>query len=516
MSSAYNFRFSFIFFFIILFVEQDGFCQKNTQVEIENADTFEGDESLGKNVSRLLGNVRFRHQGALMYCDSAYLYQETNSLDAFGKIRIIQGDSITLTGDLLKYNGNDRLAKLTGNVTMVDKQMVLTTNILNYNLTAETAEYFEGGKITDKKNVLTSSRGYYFSKDRMLFFRDSVKLSNPQYNLYADTLKYNTISKVAIFEGPTNIFSAKSDSSHIYSERGWYNTETENSSFTKNAFIISRENKLSGDSLVYNNKTAVGLAYGHVSISDTVQKVFISGDYGFNDDRNKKAHVTGNALLVKAFETDSLFMHADTLFAMQDSAALQRSWLAYHSVRFYKTDMQGKCDSLVYNTSDSTLSFYKEPVLWSDKNQLTATFMNMQMANSEISELRLFNSAFIASREDTLRFNQIKGRDMRGFFTDNKLQSIKVEGNGQSIYYTRNSKKQLTGVNRADCSDMLIFINESKIKSITLINKPDATLYPINELSPNELKLKGFEWLENIRPMKKEDIFIKPLSAITE
>jgi hypothetical protein len=153
------------------------------------------------------------------------------------------------------------------------------------------------------------------------------------------------------------------------------------------------------------------------------------------------------------------------------------------------------------------LSFYHEPVLWSDENQLTATFMNMQMANSEISELRLFDAAFISSQEDSIRYNQIKGRNMTGYFTDNKLSSIRVEGNGQSIYYSRNSKKQYTGVNRADCSDMLIFINESKINSITLINEPDATLYPIREIPPSELRLKGFVWLVEQRPLNKEDIF---------
>lgn len=487
----------------------DVIAQGKTQVEIDNADTFEGDESLGKNVSRLLGNVRFRHQGALMYCDSAYLYQETNSLDAFGRIRIVQGDSIQLTGNFLNYDGNSRQAKLTGKVTMTDRQMVLTSDILNYNLGTETADYTDGGKITDRENVLTSRKGYYFSKEKMLYFRDEVVLTNPKYKVNADTLKYNTLSKTAIFAGPTTINSTGTDSSRIYCESGWYNTATEQSLFTNKAVVISKENKLSGDSLLYNNKEATGRGYGNVTIADSIQKVIISGDYGFNDDKSKIAFVTGKAMLTKAFETDSLFLHADTLYAKQDTSDLSRQWFAYKGVRIFKTDLQGKCDSLLYNSSDSTLSLYHEPVLWSEKNQLTADFMNMQMANSEISELRLFNTSFISSLEDSLRFNQIKGRNMTGFFTDNKLHTIKVEGNGQSIYYTRNSKKQLTGVNRSDCSDMLIFLEESKIKSITLINQPDATLYPVNELSPSELKLKGFVWMSDLRPTSKEDIFRK-------
>ncbi len=486
------------------------YAQGKTQVEIDNADSFEGDESLGKNVSRLLGNVRFRHQGALMYCDSAYLYQETNSLDAFGKIRIVQGDSIQLTGDLLKYDGNTRQARLTGKVTMTDRQMVLTTDVLNYNLGSETADYTDGGKITDKENVLTSRKGYYYSNEKMLYFRDEVVLTNPKYRVVADTLKYHTITKTAIFTGPTHILSSGTDQSVIYCESGWYNTANENSFFTGNASVTSKENKLTGDSLLYDNKTTVGRAYGNVAISDSIQKVIVSGDFAYNDDRNKKSLVTGRTMLTKVFETDSLYLHGDTLYATLDTTTQNRTWTAYYHVRIFKNDLQGTCDSLVYKSADSTLSFYKEPVLWSDKNQLTADFMNMQLANSQISELRLFNTAFICSMEDSVRFNQINGRNMTGYFTDNKLHTIKVEGNGQSVYFTRNNKKQLTGVNRADCSDMMISIQESKIRSITMINKPDATLYPVNELSPSELKLKNFSWKNDIRPVSKEDIFRKP------
>ncbi len=485
-------------------------AQNKSQVEIENADTFEGDESLGKNVSRLLGNVRFKHQGALMYCDSAYLYQETNSLDAFGKIKIVQGDSIQLTGNFLKYDGNSREAKVNGNVVMTDKTMVLTTDNLNYNMNLETADYFDGGKIVDKQNVLTSNSGSYFSKNKMLFFKDSVVLTNPKYVIYADTLKYNTESKIAGFEGPTRIYSTNADSARIYCEKGWYDTVNEKSAFTKNAWIISKANKLSGDSLLYNNKTKTGYGFGNVAISDSVQKVTITGEMGYNNDLDKRAWVTGQSMLIKEFETDSLFLHADTLFASEDTVSKFRKWMAYKGVRFYKTDFQGKCDSLVYTTSDSTLSFFTAPVLWNGQNQLTADFMNMQMSNSEISEMRLFDAAFITSEEDTFRYNQIKGRNMVGFFSENKLRTINVEGNGQSVYYTRNGKKQLTGVNRADCSDMVIQLNENKISSITMITMPDATLYPINELSANELKLKGFNWYEKIRPMDKQDIFRKP------
>lgn len=496
-----------LFCFLFIFGMGSLYAQQTTQIEIDNADTFEGDESLGKNVSRLIGNVRFRHQGAIMYCDSAYLYQETNSLDAFGKIRIVQGDSLQLTGDFLKYDGNTRQAVVTGNVLLSDRDLLLRTPSLYYNLGTDVADYVNGGVITSKNNKLVSKRGYYYSKERMVYFRDSVRLDNPRYFILADTLKYSTATRTAFFEGPTRLHSTGSDSTVITCRKGQYNTVSEKSVFTERALVQSKENGLTGDSLVFNNISRVGTAFGNVVVTDTLQKLLITGDYAFSDDRSKYALVTGKAMLTRVFENDSLFLHADTLIARQDTVSLHKSWSAFYGVRIFKTDLQGKCDSLTYSSADSTLSFHSAPVLWSEENQLTALFMNMQLAGSRITELRLFDDAFITSMEDSVRFNQIKGRNMTGYFTDNKLTSIKVEGNGQSVYYTRNSKDQFTGVNRADCSDMLIQIEESKIKSITLINDPDATLYPVNELQPDELRLKGFEWLGSLRPADKQDIF---------
>lgn len=491
----------------LLMAVADAFGQQTKQIEIDNADTFEGDESLGKNVSRLAGNVRFRHQGALMFCDSAYLFQETNSLDAFGKIRIVQGDTLQLTGDFLRYNGNSRMAVVTGNVVMTDRDMVLRAPQLSYQLSTEVADYENGGVITSRDNTLRSNRGYYRSRERMVYFKNDVRLDNPKYYILSDTLKYQTVTRVAFFEGPTRIFSTGTDSTMIYCEQGWYNTITEKSRFTLSAHILSKENRLEGDTLYYDNGTLVGTGFGKVQLHDTIQKVIVSGDFGYSDDRNKLALVTGNALLTKIFTKDSLFLHADTLTARQDTVNGDKCWFAFHGVRFFKTDLQGKCDSLVYTSSDSLISLYNEPVLWSDENQLTAQFMNIQVAGSSVTELRMFDAAFIVSKEDTVRFNQIRGRNMTGYVNDNKLSSIRVEGNGQSVYYTRNRKQQITGVNRADCSDMFIKVEESKVQSITLINDPDATFYPPDELQPEELRLKGFSWQEALRPVDRNDIF---------
>ncbi|MEO8148034.1 MAG: OstA-like protein [Bacteroidia bacterium] len=482
---------------------------KSTQITIENANTLEGERINGVDVKKLIGNVILGHEGALMYCDSAFFYNTTNSADCFGNVRIVKGDSLRMNGDFLKYDGNRRTARLVKNVRMTDSKMVLTTDTLDYDRNSEIANYNYGAKITDKENNLTSKRGYYYTKDKVLFFKNDVKLDNPKYYLNCDTLKYTTNTKIAYFFGPTRIYSKGKDSTFIYCENGWYNTVNDKSYFGKNAFIQSKEQHLSGDSLLYDKKNGFGEAFGNVFIIDTAQRVMIQGDYGHFSEANNTSFVTGITTLTQAFDKDSLYLHADTLFASYDSVSKSKSYFAYHHVKIFKTDLQGKCDSLVYSSYDSLIRFYTSPVLWSTKNQLTADSISLQLANNKISKMYLYTGAFITSQEDSLRYNQVKGKVMTGYFEDNELKRIYVEGNGQTLYYGRNKSEQIIGVNQAECSDLIILIDSNKIKKITLLNKPDATFFPIKDAAPSDFLLKGFQWFGDSQPKKKEDIYVR-------
>jgi hypothetical protein len=236
--------------------------------------------------------------------------------------------------------------------------------------------------------------------------------------------------------------------------------------------------------------------------------MIVGGDYAYMNEKQGKSFVTGRSTLTKIFSTDSLFIHADTLYAIQDTAKKTKSYFAYHHVRIFKPDLQGQCDSLVYSTSDSTIHFFNAPILWNEKNQLTAEHIRLQLEDNKLKYLFLTSNSFIAGLEDSVRFDQIKGRDMVGFFSDNKLYKINVTGNGQSVYYVRNKKQQLTGVNKADCSDMVIYLSDSKVQKISLLTQPDATMYPIQELPPSEFKLRDFVWYGDKRPISKEEIYI--------
>ena len=218
-------------------------------------------------------------------------------------------------------------------------------------------------------------------------------------------------------------------------------------------------------------------------------------------------------------------MHADTLKAVDqhpvkgkgkkqtiDTSVTWRVFYAYRKVKFYRSDIQGKCDSLVYSGKDSIMRLFKAPVLWSDKNQLTAEKVEMKTDGGEITNLFLTNNAFIISKEDSLKFNQIKGKQMTGYFKENKLVKIFVEGNGQTIYFAKDKKDgkdNLIGVNRANCSNLMIHIKENQVEKITFLKKPDATLFPMSDFTPKEFILKDFIWREKERPLSVADIFSK-------
>jgi lipopolysaccharide export system protein LptA len=492
---------------IALFVALFAQAQKPTQVELLNADYLQVDDRLGKDVKRLVGNVAFKHDDVLMYCDSAYLYTLTNSLDAFSQVHIIQGDSVNMYGDKLKYDGNKKQAVMTGNVLLVDNNNTVTTDKLNYDVKNGIATYNTGGKIVSRQNnnVLTSKIGYYYSKSKQFYFRKQVVLVNPQYTVNSDTLRYNTVNETSYFFGPTTIVSKEN---FIYCENGWYDTKRDLAQFSRNAYIISGKQKLNGDSLFYDRKKGLGKGFGNVVLADTTQNLVIKGDKGFYEEDREKMIVFGNAEMAQLFDTDTLFLHADTLRSEYDSCKEYRQLFAHYKVKFFKADMQGKCDSLVFSYADSILKMFHKPVLWTDENQLTARYIEIRTSGGKIQRLDMYDVAFVISKEDSLYYNQIKGKKIVGHFVANELRKINVYGNGQTIYYPKD-KNQYTGVNRADCTDMVIYTEKKAVEKITFITKPAATLYPMDELPPKELLLKDFNWRAKERPLKREDIFVE-------
>jgi lipopolysaccharide export system protein LptA len=511
-------RYYFAILFLILLLRASA-QQSTSKIELEHADISEFGERETGGADRLSGNVVFKHEEALMYCDTAYLYRKENRLDAYGNVRIEKG-GFSVSTLRMQYSGNTKLAQLFNNVVLKDGNMTMNTSRLDYNMQDDISYYTDSAHIVDGENVITSKQGYYHNKSNDMFFKKDVVVTNPKFKMICDTLQYNNSSRIAYFHGPTYIYS---EENLVYCEAGWYDTEKKKSLFTQNAYLKSKEQKLSGDTVLYDKNRSVGIGYGHVSVFDSANKVTINGDYAEHFELQDSSYVTGNAALIQAYETDSMHIHGDTLKAYLDrtdtafaeSKERKRNVFVYNHVKIFKPDLQGKCDSLVYSMSDSTIRLFGTPVLWSGLNQLSSDSLSIQMANSKIYRAYLVNAAFVVSRADTLehgitdslRFNQIRGKNMTGYFEDNKLYKLDVNGNGQTIYYTKNNKNRVTGANRADCSDLVIGVKENKVQRIKMLNDPSGTLYPLKETSPREMRLKGFTWQDAKRPKTKEDIF---------
>lgn len=483
------------------------FTQQPTRVKLIKADDLKYNKRLGEGVQRLLGHVILKQDSTLLYCDSAHLNNNTNSFRGFGNVKIEVSDTLNIFSEFLNYFGNTKMAELRKNVRLVDSRATLYTEQLWYNRQTDIAWYETGGKIIDSSNVLTSKKGYYYTQLKEAYFKDSVVLINPDYRILTDTMLYHTETEVANFLGPTNIYSKENN---IYCEHGWYDTRNNISEFNQNARITTDDQTLSADSIYYDRNKDYGIARHHVQITDTIQHMTLGGNYGEFMRKKGFAFVTDSALAIMIEKKDSLFLHADTLFIFFDDQQKAEKMKAYFKAKFFRKDLQGMCDSLVYNFKDSTIYLFKKPMLWSGINQLTADTIRIAMANNKIDTLAMINNSFIISVVDTITkstFNQIKGKIMVGYFTDNKMRKVKIYGNAESVFYVNEEDGSPIGVNKTSSSDMSILIKDNKVLSITPIKDVDAFMYPPNEVPEEDKKLKNFIWIEGQRPLKKEDIF---------
>jgi lipopolysaccharide export system protein LptA len=480
------------------------YSQETTKILLDKADNWKYNKEIGKDVQRIIGNVVMHHDSAYLYCDSAYLNEGDNSVIAYGNVHVKLSDTLNLYGDSLHYDGNTKVARVKSNVKLIDNETVLTTDTLVYYRSKQIAQYDYWGKIVNEDNVLVSKHGYYFTDKKELFFKHKVILINPGYTMHSDTLMYNTITKTAYFYGPSDI---KSKEDSISCENGWYDTRRDVARFRERAIIFHNDQSLTGDSMYYERRPGYGQVFKNAILVDTLKDIILKGNYGEMHRKTGFAFMTQRALAIVIDKKDSLFIHADTIKATFDSAQNIKNIFFYCKTKFFRRDLQGKCDSMIYHGSDSTLIMYREPIIWSDKNQLTADSITLTILNGQIDSLVLYSSAFIVSEDDTNKFNQVKGRDMVGYIRNNELYKIRVMGNAETIYYVREEDRTLIGINKAIASDMLIFLENKEVKSITYIDQPVATLYPEKDISVFDLKLKGFKWLPEKRPLLKTDIF---------
>jgi lipopolysaccharide export system protein LptA len=507
MSLQYKFFFILLLPAMFLQLQSSVYGQKKI-IRLIEADKMRGGQAFGEEVNIFTGNVVFEHDSVLLYCDSAVLVGKRNQLNAFRNVNINVNDSLNIFGEKLDYDGNTRIANIRENVKLVDNDATLTTDHLIYNRLTDIAYYTTGGQIVSDTNVLTSREGYYHTNTKIAHFKKDVVLINPSYRLDSDTLVYNTFLDIAFISGPTTIVG---ESEFLYAEDGWYETQTGKTKLMINPYIIYNEQFLSGDTIYYDKDKDEGIVLGNVFLKDSVQKIIAQGNYARYLRSDGYAFITQKPWATFIDESDSLFLHADTLFMTFDSIGNADYLNAYYKCRFFRTDLQGMCDSLSYSIADSTITMYHRPVIWTDENQISADLIKLFSSEQAVDSMYLINSSFIISADevDPKNYNQIKGKNMTVYFVENELNRIMVEGNSETIYFVREENGDLVGINRAFSSNMKIFVEDRQVTDIHYFEKPDATLFPENEIPSNEMKLRGFIWLDEVRPRKKDDIFQK-------
>lgn len=480
--------------------------QTSTPVKLLHANSLKYSKTLNRDAQRLIGNVAFQHERSYLYCDSAYFFESMNVVKAFGHVYINDNDSVKVYGDSLTYDGNVKLAKLYKNVKLTDRYMTLKTSEITYDMNLKIGHYNTGGEIVDKDNNLKSVYGAYHSNEQTFYFKKNVVVLNKDYTINCDTLIYNTSSETSFFHGPTTIVSKEN---FIYCENGWYNSKSNSSQFNKNAFLKNKNQMIKGDSLFYNRTLDFGKAFDKVMVHDSSERITVFSNFAEYDGMKGRIIITDSVLASVVDEDlkDTLFLHSDTLRVKFDTAKKVEYFISYFDSKFYRKDIQGSCDSLVYNNIDSTIEMFYKPILWSDSNQVIGKKINIYLKNKSPDYMRVIDDAFLISHDSLQQFNQIKGKNMLGLFKDGKFSKLDVEGNAESLYYVRDDQKLMVGIYISVSGALNAIFLENEVKKINYLNNPICNLHPEKELSEDQKVLKGYILYFDFRPKDKSEVY---------
>lgn len=493
----------FVCFCWTLNAQQNG----KTFVHIVHADHQIYDESFGKNVERLIGNVALRQDSAYFYSDSAHFNEKTRYFDGYDNVHIIVNDSTDIFSDKCKYSGDIKFAELFDNVILKDDSTVLKTNYMTYDRNKHLATYPRHGSITRNDKNLVSRKGYYRDDIQVAYFRTDVVVTTPKSRMFTDTLEYRIQEEKMYFFGPTTIYY---DDNVLVGNYGWYDAKNDIAYLDKRATLSNQGYSITSDTMFYDKKADFAKAMSNVIIEDTVNKAIVEGNYAEMWKKLGKSYVTDSVRALYFADKDTLYLHSDTLFFFMDTLTQKAErMLAYYNVRFYRRDIQGKCDSLNYYIADSCAKMRREPIVWAENSQLRGDSINIVIARKAIDSVLLYPNGFIIQKDTIEGFNQIKGKTMIAYFKDNELDHVYDDGNAETVYWLREEDGSMIGVNVSQSVAMDITIEKNQIVRIKYFKKTSETLYPKEKMKPGIETLKGFEWLDELRPTDPNDIFRK-------
>lgn len=496
---------SFILFSISSF-------SQSKKIKILNADNTMADPRYpGATIS--LGNVFLEHEGATLRCDKAYIYQETKLIKAMGNVVVNQGDTVFQYSKYTDYDGKTMIATSWGDVLLKDEIMELTTDTLYFDRAKQHLFYKSGGTIKDTTNILKSQIGNYYLAENKFQAFTNVDVTNKDNKLVSNNLDYYTDTGIAKLHGPSTITT---EQNRIYTEKGNYNSKTNISHLLKNSKIYYDDRTIQGDSLYYNKSKSYASATGNIIVIDTLNSTTIKGGYAELFQLKDSVYITDKAVAISAVENDSTYIHGNVL--MVTGPAEERIIRAFNYVKFFKTNMQGKCDSLVTNEKTGLTEFLKKPVIWAEGNQITGDTIHLisNVKTEQLDSLKIISNGFMIQK-DSIGFSQMKGKYMFGKFKDNSLISMDIFGNSEVVVYGRDDNKKLIGITKMQTSkNIFITFENNKVNTIDFFVEPDGKTYPPSQFPEDYQKMKGFVWREDEHPLTKDDIFIHDDKIIPE
>jgi len=485
----------------------------------------------------LSGDVRLRQSNTLFYCDSCIINNNLHVFEAFGHVHINDADTANAYSDYLRYLTDKRVAYLQKNVSLTDGKAILTTNNLEYDVDTKLGIYTEGGKVVNnKKSVLTSVEGYYYTDLKDIYFKKNVDLKDPQYTLKTDSLLYNTESEVARFIAKT--FIRDTSNRTIVTSEGFYDTKNKKAEFGNRSLIEDGARRYTGNSIITNDSTHISQIDGNAVIVDTAQQTTIIAGHIISNNETETFLAFNKPLMIVKQEDDSIYITADTLFSARlsdllnspdsikrdtiknvktidakDKDSTNRYFQAFYHVRIFSDSVQSVCDSMFYSFKDSIFRLYKNPVVWSKDNQVTGDTILLFTKNRKADRMKVFENSLLVSKVQANFFNQIKSLRMDGYLTDGSIDSVRARGFAECIYYIQNEDSSFTGVNQSSSDIIDIYFGpdstgkDRALKRVVFRSSVKGTLWPMHSKSPEELRLKDFQWLDDRRPKTKYELF---------
>lgn len=465
------------------------------------------------------GKVQFMHKGARMWCDSAYFYQQTNSFRAFGHVRMVQGDTLSLTCERAFYDGQAQMMEARQNVWLKHRGQTLNTDSLNYDRLYNNAYFFEGGTLTDKNQKLVADWGQYNTQTREAVFYYNVKMIEGDRVITTDTLHYDTQTSMAHVLGPSKITSK---TGVIETRDGYFDTKTSKSKLFGRSTVNDKDKTITGDSLYYNDKTGQSEGYGDVIYVDKKNNnSLLCQRFSYNE-KTGVGWATGKLLAKDYSQKDTLYVHADSvkLFTYNiNTDSVYRLAHCFRHVRAYRTDVQAVCDSMVANSKDSCLTMYRDPIVWNANRQLLGEVIKIYMQDSTVREVHVLGQALsVEQMPDSVHFNQLSSRDMFAYFVDGNVRRNDAISNVRSIYYSVDEKDStLIGLNYLETDTMRMYISPQRKLQKIWTCRFEATLYPMTQIPPGKEQLDAFGWFDYVRPLNKDDLYEwRPKAAGTE